>query len=171
MFARTLFTVLLLSLSATQWPTLATRVHEMLDQRDTGEEEQVQSASASAGAQTVLPMGKNGHYNGTFRMNGKAVDAMVDTGASMIAINVSTARRLGFPPSSLNFKHSADTANGRIKAAHVVLDRVEIGSVRVRDVDAFVLEDAALSSTLVGMSFLNKLKSYSADKRSLRLVQ
>lgn len=171
MFARTLFTVLLLSLSATQWPTLATRVHDMLDQRDAGVGEQAQSASAPAGGQTVLTMGKNGHYNGTFRMNGKAVDAMVDTGASLIAINVSTARRLGFPPSSLDFTHSADTANGRIKAAHVVLDRVEIGSVRVRNVDAFVLEDAALSSTLVGMSFLSKLRSYTADKRSLRLVQ
>ncbi|THV24066.1 TIGR02281 family clan AA aspartic protease [Peteryoungia ipomoeae] len=171
MFARTLFTVLLLTLSATQWPTLATRVHDMLDKGDVGVDERGQLASASAGGQTVLAMGKNGHYNGTFRMNGKAVDAMVDTGASLIAINVSTARRLGFPPSSLDFKHSAETANGRIKAAHVVLERVEIGSVRVRDVDAFVLEDAALSSTLVGMSFLSKLKSYTADKRSLRLVQ
>lgn len=170
MFARTLFTVLLIAMSATQWPRLATHVHAYLDSREASEEV-ADAAPASATGQTLLPMGKNGHYAGTFRLNGKPVDAMIDTGASLVAINVSTARRLGVPPSTLDFEHAVDTANGQIKAAHIVLDRVEIGNVRVKDVDAFVLGDDALSSTLVGMSFLKKLKSYTADKRSLRLVQ
>ncbi|MGL3608803.1 TIGR02281 family clan AA aspartic protease [Rhizobium sp. G187] len=170
MFARTLFTVLLLAMSATQWPTIATHVHAYLDRRES-REQTVVPASTSTSGQTLLTMSKNGHYSGTFRMNGKAVDAMIDTGASLVAINVSTARRLGFPPSTLDFEHAVDTANGQIEAAHVVLDKVEIGNVRVRDVDAFVLPDNALSSTLIGMSFLKKLTSYTADKRALRLIQ
>jgi aspartyl protease family protein len=96
---------------------------------------------------------------------------MVDTGASTVAINISTARRLGFSPAALDFRYDVNTANGSIKAAHVVLDRVEIGSIRVTDVDAFVLSDQALSSTLVGMSFMSKLKSYTAEKRTLRMIQ
>jgi aspartyl protease family protein len=104
-------------------------------------------------------------------MNGRPVEALIDTGASLVAINVSTARRLGFSPASLDFQHNVNTANGTIKAAHVVLDRVEIGSIRVREVDAFVLEDKALSSTLVGMSFMKKLKSYTAEDRKLRMIQ
>ena len=172
MFARTLFTVLMLALSASQWPTLAAKVEAMLAERETtAPEETAGKPSAAPSGQTVLTMGPGGHYEGTFKMNGKPVEAMVDTGASLVAINVSTARRLGFSPAALDFRYQVNTANGSIKAAHVVLDRVEIGSIRVREVDAFVLSDQALSSTLVGMSFMKKLKSYTAEKRTLRMIQ
>jgi len=172
MFARTLFTVMTLALSASQWPTIAEKVQAMLDEREvTAPEEVAAKPSASHAGQTVLTMGPGGHYTGTFKMNGKPVDAMVDTGASTVAINVSTARRLGFSPAALDFRYDVSTANGSIKAAHVVLDRVEIGSIRVKEVDAFVLSDEALSSTLVGMSFMSKLKSYTAEKRILRMIQ
>lgn len=172
MFARTLFTVLMLALSASQWPTIAAKVEAMLaDRQASAPEEVAAKSSAAPSGQTVLTMGPGGHYEGTFKMNGKPVKAMVDTGASLVAINVSTARRLGFSPAALDFRYEVNTANGSIKAAHVVLDRVEIGSIRVREVDAFVLGDQALSSTLVGMSFMKKLKSYTAEKRTLRMIQ
>jgi aspartyl protease family protein len=172
MFARTLFTVLMLALSASQWPTIAAKVEAMLAGREgAAPEETAAKPSAAVSGQTVLTMGPGGHYQGTFKMNGKPVDAMVDTGASTVAINVSTARRLGFSPAALDFRYEVSTANGAIKAAHVILDRVEIGSIRVQDVDAFVLSDQALSSTLVGMSFMSKLKSYTAEKRTLRMIQ
>jgi aspartyl protease family protein len=170
MFARTLFTVLMLALSASQWPTIAQKVEALLHKDGPAAETAAKPISAGSG-QSVLTMGPGGHYAGTFKLNGKPIEAMVDTGASLVAINVSTARRLGFSPAVLDFRYDVNTANGGIKAAHVVLDRIEIGSVRVRDVDAFVLKDEALSTTLVGMSFLQKLKSYSAEQRVLRLVQ
>ena len=172
MFARTLFTVLMLALSASQWPTIVEKVQAMLDEHEANAPEEIAAKpSTSHAGQMVLPMGPGGHYTGTFKMNGKPVDAMVDTGASTVAINVSTARRLGFSPAALDFRHNVNTANGSIKAAHVVLDRVEIGSIRVKEVDAFVLSDEALTSTLVGMSFMSKLKSYTAEKRVLRMIQ
>ena len=173
MFARTLFTVLMLALSASQWPTIAEKVQVMLDERETAGTQEVYAkpVAATPADQTVLTMAPNGHYTGTFRINGKPIEAMVDTGASLVAINVSTARRLGFSPAALDFQHQVRTANGSTKAAHVVLDRIEIGSIRVRDVDAVVLGDEALSSTLVGMSFMQKLKSYTAEKRILRMIQ
>lgn len=172
MFARTLFTVLMLALSASQWPTIATKVQAMLDEREARAPEEVAAKPSTAhSGQTVLTMGPGGHYAGTFKMNGKPVEAMVDTGASLVAINVTTARRLGFSPAVLDFRYDVNTANGSLKAAHVVLDRVDIGSIRVREVDAFVLPDQALSSTLVGMSFMKKLKSYTAENRTLRMIQ
>ena len=87
-----------------------------------------------------------------------------------MAINESTARKLGFGANSLDFRYSVNTANGKTSAAHVVLDRIEIGTVRVREVDAFVLRDDALGDTLVGMSFLKKLRSYQVKGNSLTLV-
>lgn len=127
--------------------------------------------AAAAPGTAMLRAGVNGHFNGSFRLNGKPVEGMVDTGASTVAINESTARRLGFTANQLDFRHSVRTANGQTEAAHVVLSSVEVGSVRVRNVDALVLRDAALSSTLVGMSFLNKLGTYKVDAGSLYLTQ
>jgi aspartyl protease family protein len=99
------------------------------------------------------------------------VQGLIDTGATYVALNESFARRLGYTGNQLDFRYSVDTANGKTKAAHVTLDRVEIGGIRVRDVEAFVLKDGALSSTLVGMSFLRKLASYSVADGSLSLKQ
>ncbi|MFN7104032.1 MAG: TIGR02281 family clan AA aspartic protease [Pseudorhizobium sp.] len=127
--------------------------------------------AAAAPGTAMLRAGVNGHFNGSFRLNGKPVEGMVDTGASTVAINESTARRLGFTANQLDFRHSVRTANGQTEAAHVMLSSVEVGSVRVRNVDALVLRDAALSSTLVGMSFLNKLGTYKVDAGSLYLTQ
>lgn len=128
-----------------------------------------QAASISPGS-TVLAADGRGHFTGTFRMNGKSVPGLVDTGASLVAINETTARKLGYGVNSLDFRHGVNTANGRTDAALIVLDRIEIGNVRVRDVEAFVLRDAALSDTLVGMSFLTKLKSYQVKGSSLTLA-
>lgn len=118
---------------------------------------------------TILEADATGHYRGTFKLNGKATEAMVDTGASLVAINETTARRIGVSIASLDFKYPISTANGETRAAHIRLQRVEIGSVRVDDVDAFVLRDKALSGTLIGVSFLKRLGSYSAEGNRLRL--
>jgi aspartyl protease family protein len=128
-----------------------------------------QAAALTPGS-TVLAADGRGHFTGTFRLNGKAVPGMVDTGASLVAINESTARKLGFGVNGLDFRYEVNTANGKTDAALVVLDRVEIGNVRVRDVEAFVLRDKALADTLVGMSFLKKLKSYQVKGDSLTLA-
>lgn len=111
-----------------------------------------------------------GHYSGTFRINGKPVDGLIDTGASSVAINETTARSIGFGANTLDFRYKVNTANGATEAAPVTLRRIEIGGIRVDNVDALVLRDAALSSTLIGMSFLTKLGGYqvTGDRMSLR---
>lgn len=112
-----------------------------------------------------------GHFSGEFRLNGRAVDALVDTGATVVAINVSTARRLGLSPSALQFTQSIHTANGTIRGAPAQLDSVQIGRIAIRDVPAMVLEDRALSGTLVGMSFLNRLASFRIEGGTLVMEQ
>lgn len=135
-----------------------------------GTKRPVQAAALSPGRVSLKADGR-GHFSGSFRMNGKPVEGLVDTGASTIAINESTARRIGFAASGLDFRYKVNTANGGTEAARIILDRVEIGSLRVRDVEAFVLRDKALSGTLVGMSFLGRLKSYQVQDGGLTLVQ
>ena len=92
-------------------------------------------------------------------MNGKTVKALVDTGATMVAINKSTARRLGINVSPADFIYEVNTANGKAKVAPAVIREIQIGRVKVRDVEAAVLEDKALDGTLLGMTFLKRLKA------------
>lgn len=126
--------------------------------------------SVSAGSVRLKP-DERGHYVAEFRMNGRPVEALVDTGASMVAINKSTARRLGINVSPADFIYEVNTANGKAKVASAMIREIEIGRVRVRDVEAAVLDDRALDGTLLGMSFLKRLESFSVADGDLILKQ
>jgi aspartyl protease family protein len=172
MLVRTVIFASVAAVLATQIPTLmGKRSGEMVASANfvTGNAEQ--GRAAASGGTMRLRADAQGHYSGDFRINGHQVQGLIDTGATYVALNESFARRLGYTGNQLDFRYSVDTANGKTKAAHVTLDRVEIGGIRVRDVEAFVLKDGALSSTLVGMSFLRKLASYSVADGSLSLKQ
>jgi aspartyl protease family protein len=118
----------------------------------------------------TIPMTRHGHFSADFRINGRSVKGLIDTGATYVAINISTARNLGLSLSKSDFKYQVQTANGKTGAARVNLARMEIGAISVEDVEAFVLEDKALSSTLIGMSFMSKLQSYRVKNSSMELV-
>lgn len=117
-----------------------------------------------------IPMSRDGHFSADFHINGRYVRGLIDTGATYVAINRTTARNLGLSLAQSDFKHQVRTANGFTSAALVTIDRIEVGSVSVDGVEAFVLEDQALSSTLIGMSFMSKLHSYRVSNNKLELV-
>jgi aspartyl protease family protein len=116
---------------------------------------------ASAGTRSLsIPRDHRGHFATEGRIDGQRIAFMVDTGASVIALNESSAALFGLRPVPNQYIARVATANGTIKAAPAHLDRVEIGGLVVRDVDALVLPDEALSENLLGLSFLSKLKRF-----------
>jgi aspartyl protease family protein len=118
----------------------------------------------------VVPMNREGHFSADFRINGRSVRGLIDTGATYVAINTTTARTLGLGLAKSDFKHQVRTANGTTSAALVNLGRMEIGAISVDNIEAFVLDDKALSSTLIGMSFMSKLQSYRVKDSRMELV-
>ncbi|WP_174374053.1 MULTISPECIES: TIGR02281 family clan AA aspartic protease [Rhizobium/Agrobacterium group] len=173
MLARTIFLLIGLSVSATQIPALVEKFQprpETSVEKSEATPEPAKPEPISLGG-VNLKADSRGHFNAAFRINGKSFDGLVDTGASMVAINETIARRLGFGVNSLDFKYAISTANGQTMAAHVKLDRVEIGPIRVQNVDAMVLKDNALSNMLIGMSFLKQLSSFKVSGGELRLVR
>ncbi len=112
-----------------------------------------------------------GHFNADFRLNGRNVDAMIDTGATLVAMNASTARRAGIKVMPADFKYKVRTANGETRAAGVTIDKLQIGRILVEDVEAVVLDDKALDGTLIGVSFLKRLAKYQVENNTLLLVQ
>ena len=123
------------------------------------------------GKKVRLAADARGHFVADFKLNGRSVEALVDTGATTVAINRSTARRIGISLDRDDFKYEVRTANGIIRAAGIVIERVRIGRISVENVPAAVLEDAALDGTLVGMSFLNRLSKFHVENGALLLVQ
>lgn len=114
---------------------------------------------------------RRGHFVTKVKMNGRKVSVLVDTGASSIAINKSLAKRLGIKLSKSDFKYRVNTANGTVKAAAAVIDRVDMGRISVKNVQAAVLPDKSLNDVLLGMSFLNQLKSFEVRNGELVLKQ
>jgi aspartyl protease family protein len=123
------------------------------------------------GRKVRLEADERGHFRGDFRINGRSLDAMVDTGATMIAINRTTARQVGVHLTPADFRYEVNTANGTIKAAAAMLANVQIGRIQLDNVEAMVLEDRALSGTLVGMSFLRRLASFRVENGTLVMEQ
>lgn len=117
--------------------------------------------TGNAGVRSVtIPRDSRGHFQTEGRIDGRRLGFMVDTGASVIALNETSAAQIGVRPRRSDYTANVSTANGSIKAARTRLAMVDVGGLVVRDVDALVLPDEALSENLLGLSFLSKLKRF-----------
>jgi aspartyl protease family protein len=127
--------------------------------------------SAPSSYRTVtLNSDRHGHFQTDVRVDGRTIEFLVDTGASFVALNEKSAAKLGIHPSARDYNVKTQTANGVGKAARVRLDRLELNGITVRDVEAFVMPDEALSMNLLGMSFLSRVK-WTHDRGRLVLEQ
>lgn len=127
---------------------------------------------AQAGLRSLsIPRDARGHFATEGRIDGQRIAFMVDTGASVIALNESSAARFGLHPSRADYRAAVTTANGTVKAAPTRLAMVEVGGLIVRDVDAMVLPDEALSENLLGLSFLSKLRRFEYANGKMVLEQ
>ena len=120
----------------------------------------IEMAVPDTGRTLNIPHDARGHFTTEGRINGQRIGFMVDTGASVIALNERSAAQFGFRPSPGDYTAKVTTANGTIKAARTRIAMVDVGGLVVRDVDAMVLPDEALSENLLGLSFLSKLKRF-----------
>lgn len=119
-----------------------------------------------AKAVTELKADGRGHYLAQAEIEGTRIEVIVDTGASMVALSYQDAEQAGLNPHGLDYDAPVATANGLAYAARVMLRRVEVDGVAVRDVEGLVMPDGAMSGTLLGMSFLRRLSSFTfADGR------
>lgn len=135
------------------------------------EKPRVVNASYSSGRTAKIEADRNGHFVVEARMNGKRIEVLVDTGATYVAINSSTARRLDIRLEDKDFKHEVSTANGRTKVALAKIDEIKIGRITIEDVSAVVSNDDRLETVLLGMSFLKKLDKFSIEDNMLYMKQ
>ena len=114
----------------------------------------------NSGRSLMLDADRQGHFKVEARIDGRHIDFMVDTGASMVVLRESDAAQVGIRPMPRDYTATVSTANGKIKAAPAKLERIEVGGITVYDVQAMVLPDEVLGQNLLGVSFLSRLKRY-----------
>lgn len=112
-------------------------------------------AGARGDEAVVLHPDGRGHYHAIGSINGSAARFFVDTGASVVSIGASDARRIGVRTDGAPVA-SAVTANGVVQVRRVVLETVRVGPIELKNVDA-VVHEQDLPMILLGMSFLSRM--------------
>jgi aspartyl protease family protein len=109
------------------------------------------------GTRIAIPVGSGGHFMAQGAINGRAVQFMVDTGATSVAMGMREADRLGIDYRKLGVPGLGDTANGTVPIWRVKLSSVRVGDVEVFAVDGVVL-GASMPYVLLGNSFLTRFQ-------------
>ncbi|MEG3640864.1 retropepsin-like aspartic protease family protein [Magnetococcus sp. PR-3] len=125
------------------------------------------TAQKQAG-QIQIMASSGGHFRVTVKINGASVPFMVDTGASAIVLAPHVASRIGLDPDQLRYTQPFNTANGRVYNAPVRLDQLQLGGIHMEQVPA-VVNQTPMGSSLLGMTFFNRLKRYQVDDGVLTL--
>lgn len=133
--------------------------------------EEAPASRGSVGRTVELKAGAHGHFFSRIHVNGRAVQAMVDTGASIVALTFEDARSAGVHVREGDYTHRVSTANGVARVALVTLDSVAIEDIVVRGVRAAVAEPGKLTTTLLGMSFLGQLRRAQMSRGMLVLEE
>jgi aspartyl protease family protein len=143
------------------------------DLRDIGDRllaELAPGRAVSRGRTVEITRARAGEFQVTTQVNGAKISMVLDTGASAVVLTQEAAKAAGLPLEVLAYTVNVDTANGRTRAAPVTLDRLAVGTVVERAVPALIAQPGQLRTSLLGMSFLNRLESWEvrADKLMMR---
>jgi|SRR5215469_3254238 len=129
-------------------------------------------AQSNAGSRlVVIPPSPNGHFRVSGRVDGRRIDFMVDTGASIIALKSEDAAMIGIHPTQRDYDAMVRTANGAVRVAPVELDTVEIEDLEVHNVAAVVMPPGVVNENLLGLSFLRRLRRFEYADGKLLLEQ
>ncbi|MEM6619693.1 MAG: TIGR02281 family clan AA aspartic protease [Pseudomonadota bacterium] len=136
---------------------------------DTLEQQLFTGRAVANGDSYELVRRGDGHFHMTLTINGTPVDFIVDTGATQIVLTQDDARRIGLDPDNLVFLGRAQTANGTVSTASVVLDEVRLGDLTHTRVRATV-NGGPLFQSLLGMTYLNRFSeiTFRGDRLILR---
>ncbi len=116
--------------------------------------------NANNNRQVTLIRSANGHFSARAQISGINVTFLVDTGASQVVLSNEDAARIGINVDQLAYTTPVTTANGITRTARTRIDKLVIGSISQRDVRAMVAQKGDLQDSLLGMGFINQLRSF-----------
>jgi aspartyl protease family protein len=117
----------------------------------------------------LVAKSRDGHFHVRAKIDGHAIQLIVDTGASSVVLTDRDARAIGIRPREDEYTVATSTANGRASTAPVILSDLTIGSISQKNVPALVAQPGALDTSLLGNSFLERLHSFTFEGGKLML--
>jgi len=109
----------------------------------------------------------DGHYWIMVDINGKPVRFMVDSGATMTAINATTAKEAGVEANG--YPIILSTANGRVAAKRATVLSLVVGPHKIENHPVVVSESFG-DVNLLGMNFLNNMQSWRVEANKMILI-
>lgn len=116
------------------------------------------------------PLAENGHFQVHAEADGTPLNFLIDSGATDVVLTPAAARRLGYDLNLLQFNKMAQTANGYVRGATIVIGEFKVGNIVMHDLPATV-NSVDMSSSLLGMEFLKRLKSWRVEGDRITLEQ
>tara|TARA_Y100000590_G_scaffold464389_1_gene633714 strand:- start:1092 stop:1820 length:729 start_codon:yes stop_codon:yes gene_type:complete len=116
----------------------------------------------------ILSTDERGHFNVIGKVNGKRIKFLIDTGATGIVLSSRHARRIGINVDALNYDIPMQTANGITKSASYKIQSLTIGHITLNNLSVYI-NQSNMEASLLGMTFLNKLKSFRVEGRNMIL--
>jgi len=127
-------------------------------------------ASSASVSEIRFALNQEGHYQIDARVNGTYITFLVDTGASDVVLSPDDAQRIGLADSQLHFTERASKANGVVYVAPITLNNLAIGPIVMNRLPAKV-NQAPMPYSLLGMRFLNQLRGWRVEQRTLILEE
>lgn len=122
----------------------------------------------TAANEIVISANDGGGFHVYGAVNGVPIRFLVDTGASSIVLSPADAKRLGIDLTTLTFNRAYETANGIGYGASTTVDELTVGHIRLTNMPVSI-NGAPMRNSLLGMTFLNRMKSFSITGRKLIL--
>lgn len=113
-----------------------------------------------SGGKVVIHQDARGQYYVRGNINNRPARFLVDTGASDIILSSADAQRAGYDVENLSYTRLYQTANGATLAAPITIAEIQIGDIIIRNIPASVSQPDDNNISLLGMTFLNKLKGF-----------
>lgn len=121
------------------------------------------------GGETRIALARDGHYWLTAQVNGKPVNFMIDTGATLTAVSAEVAERVGLEPRRGGIPLQLNTANGVISAQIATIDELRFGNVAARGLDTVIAPNLG-DTSVIGMNLLSRLKGWRVENGTLILT-
>ena len=121
------------------------------------------------GEELRIRMAPDGHFWATVRFGGIERRLLVDSGATLTALNADTAAAAGLDPRDEMIPVILRTANGDVRAQTTEIAELRLGNIVARELPV-VVSPAFGRVDVLGMNFLSRLKSWRVEGRTLILV-
>ena len=126
-------------------------------------------AQQAVGGELRVPMARDGHFWVDVTIGDTRQRMLIDSGATITALSLKSAGSAGLRIDTPAMPVVLQTANGAIRAQTATVPELRIGNVVARDLP-IVVSPAFGDTSVIGMNFLSRLKSWRVEGETMILV-